>query len=133
MRACIWCIYVPGGPCPGHGVRCENSLLVTIMDAKDLIWWCIAIALVFFSVIAIVGGFRKGLRQVPGPFLARFSGLYRLSLVYAGKAPHEYRRVHQRYGRLVRVGPNHVSISDPTVIPQIYGIGTDFPKVNQAP
>lgn len=127
------CIYVSRGPCPSRGVRCEYLLLGTTMDATDLIRWCIAIALVLFSVITIRDGFRKGLRQVPGPFLARFSGLYRLSLVFAGNAPYEYRRVHRKYGQLVRVGPNHVSFSDPAVIPQIYGIGTDFSKVILAP
>ena len=72
--------------------------------------------------------FRRGLRNLPGPFFARFSGLYRLSLVTKGDAPRQYRNVHERYGLVVRVGPNHVSIADPTLIPVIYGINNNYLK-----
>ena len=74
---------------------------------------------------------RKGLRTLPGPFLAKISGLYRLSLVYNGDAPRRYRKLHEEYGPIVRVGPNHVSVSDASMIPIIYGIGSSYMKVNQ--
>lgn len=80
-------------------------------------------------VSTIQTAFKSGLRNLPGPFLARFSGLYRLSMVYRGQSPVEYRRIHQKYGQIVRVGPNHVSISDPAAISQIYGIGSNYLKV----
>lgn len=73
--------------------------------------------------------FRKGLRTLPGPFVARFSVLYRLSLVYKGNAPHTYRKLHAKYGPIVRTGPNHVSVSDADMIPVIYGTGSNFKKV----
>lgn len=73
--------------------------------------------------------FRKGLSSLPGPFLAKFSGIYRLSLVHHGHAPERYRELHENYGPIVRTGPNHVSISDTTMIPTIYGIGSKFLKV----
>ena len=73
--------------------------------------------------------FRKGVRSLPGPALARFSGLYRLSLVHDGHAPERYRELHQKYGPIVRTGPNHVSVSDTAMIPAIYGIGSKFLKV----
>lgn len=69
------------------------------------------------------------LRKLPGPFLARFSGLYRLSMVYRGKAPEGYRALHNHYGKIVRAGPSHVSISDPSVIPIVYGLGSKYLKV----
>lgn len=73
--------------------------------------------------------FKKDLRSLPGPFLARFSGFYRLSLVWDGHAPERYRELHEKYGTIVRTGPNHVSISDTAMIPIIYGIGSKFLKV----
>jgi cytochrome P450 len=36
--------------------------------------------------------------------------------------------LHRKYGRLVRVGPNHVSVSDSNTIQQIYGTSTKFIK-----
>lgn len=89
-----------------------------------------AIALVCVYLLrSLEVAFKTGLRQVPGPWIARFSGVYRLSLVLNGKAPEKYRRVHDEYGSIVRVGPNHVSVSDPLAIPVIYGVGSRFVKV----
>ncbi|ETN37470.1 uncharacterized protein HMPREF1541_07092 [Cyphellophora europaea CBS 101466] len=68
------------------------------------------------------------LRSIPGPFSTRSSGLYRLSMVYRGNAPNNYRELHKRYGKIVRTGPNHVSISDPSAIPTVYGLGTAYLK-----
>lgn len=73
---------------------------------------------------------RHDLRNVPGPFWAKVSGLYRLSMVKGGRAPAEYRELHQKYGPVVRVGPNHVAVSDPSAIPIIYGLGSKFLKVH---
>lgn len=73
--------------------------------------------------------FKKGLRNVPGPIIARFSGLYSFMLLWKGESSEEYRQLHLDYGQVVRVGPNHVSVSDPAMIPVIYGIGSKFLKV----
>jgi hypothetical protein len=40
-----------------------------------------------------------------------------------------YCSLHSKYGDIVRVGPNKLSISDPAMIPIIYGIGSGFRKV----
>jgi hypothetical protein len=77
--------------------------------------------------------YRHDLLHLPGPFLAKFSGLYRLSMVGGGKGPAGYRRLHQEYGPIVRVGPNHVAVSDPAAIPVIYGLGSNFMKVRSRP
>lgn len=92
---------------------------------------CTLLVLVIFFVSSLRTAFRAGLRQIPGPVAARFSGLYRASLVYGGKAPYQYRRLHEKYGPIVRVGPNHVSVSDPSAVPQIYGIGSNYLKASR--
>jgi hypothetical protein len=73
--------------------------------------------------------YRRGIRHVPGPWLAKFSILYRISMVIKGKVFEEYLEIHRRYGNIVRVGPRHVSINDPSAIQQIYGISSKFRKV----
>lgn len=89
---------------------------------------CILVfVIVFFSYTRTY--FRKGLSSLPGPILARLSGLYRLSLVHDGRAPERYRELHEKCGPIVRIGPNHVSVSDTAMIPTIYGIGSKFLKV----
>lgn len=66
---------------------------------------------------------------IPGPFLARFTNLYRAFLVYQ-RSPHEvHLRLHKQLGPLVRLGPNVVSVSGSAkYIPQIYGIGKGLIK-----
>ena len=38
-------------------------------------------------------------------------------------------KLHHKYGSVVRIGPNIVSISDADAIDKIYGVKTDFIKV----
>ena len=69
------------------------------------------------------------LKSIPGPVFARFSNLYRTLLVYERKAHEEHLKLHKRYGNLVRLGPNCVSVSgSQAYIPQIYGIGKGLVK-----
>ncbi|KAK0257084.1 hypothetical protein LTS09_007989 [Friedmanniomyces endolithicus] len=42
-------------------------------------------------------------------------------------------KLHERYGPLVRIGPKHISFSDSSLIPQIYGITSKFWKVVNLP
>lgn len=69
------------------------------------------------------------LRSIPGPVFAGVSGLWR---GYVQKLP-GYRQtlseLHQRYGKVVRIGPNVVSVCDPMVIARIYGVDIDWKKV----
>jgi hypothetical protein len=68
------------------------------------------------------------LRDIPGPFAARFSRLWYLTRVNKGHFEKDNIALHKNYGSLVRIAPNHYSINDPTAIKQIYGIGTNFKK-----
>ncbi|KAH8692970.1 cytochrome P450 [Talaromyces proteolyticus] len=61
------------------------------------------------------------LKHIPGPYGARFSGLWfsvRLHGIPAYKVLHG---LHARYGPIVRVGPSNVSIIHPQAVTQIYG------------
>lgn len=73
---------------------------------------------------------KPGLRSIPGPFLARFSGSYRFWKICKGNAPQFYQNLHDQYGPIVRTAPNHVSISDPNAISAIYGISSKYLKAS---
>lgn len=66
---------------------------------------------------------------IPGPFLARFTNLYRVLLV-AFRSPHEHHlRLHRQLGPVVRLGPNNVSVSGSSkYVAQVYGIGKGLVK-----
>lgn len=67
--------------------------------------------------------------RLPGPLIARYSNLWRIRTVLSGQAPYNFQKLHEQYGPLVRTGPTHVSVSDPSLIPVIYGISSKFTKV----
>ncbi|KAM0697897.1 hypothetical protein Q7P36_002751 [Cladosporium allicinum] len=96
------------------------SLLYSLLAVSSLIWIAIRIQRLY----------RRDLRNLPGPLLARFSGLHRLFMVGGGNGPAGYRKLHQQYGPIVRVGPNHVAVSDPSAIPIVYGLGSKFTKTD---
>ncbi|KAK5047136.1 hypothetical protein LTR84_007079 [Exophiala bonariae] len=93
----------------------------------SLIWLVVPFALGWL-VYHFRWSFNAQLSRIPGPVSARFSRLYRLSMVANGRAPQEYKAAHDRYGSIVRLGPKHVSIADPAAIPVIYGVGSKFLK-----
>ncbi|KAF4439012.1 pisatin demethylase cytochrome P450 [Fusarium acutatum] len=95
-----------------------------------LLYGALLAGLALFHLVRLT--FRAGLRNIPGPWLARYTTLYRLSLVHKGDSPRQYQLLHEKYGPIVRTGPNHVSVSDPAMIPVIYGIGKNFQKVDAA-
>jgi len=74
--------------------------------------------------------FRPGLRNIPGPFLASLSDADRIWSCATGLQMKYHLKLHERYGSLVRIGPKHISFSDSSLIPQIYGITSKFWKVN---
>ena len=69
------------------------------------------------------------LRQIPGPFLARFTDFPRLFWVWSRKAHEIHIDLHAKYGKLVRFGPNMVSVGDPSEISNIYKMHTPLLKV----
>ncbi|KAK5724962.1 hypothetical protein LTR17_013347 [Elasticomyces elasticus] len=66
--------------------------------------------------------------DIPGPFLAKFTDLYRLIVVWRRDSHDTYLKLHKQYGDLVRIGPNCVSISKPDMISTIYGISKGYVK-----
>lgn len=74
--------------------------------------------------------YRPYLRSIPGPFLASFTDLWRLLAVDKGNFEVVLQVLHNKYGDLVRVGPNCISVGDPREIKQIYGITRLYQKVS---
>ncbi|KAK7228051.1 hypothetical protein V2G26_000221 [Clonostachys chloroleuca] len=60
------------------------------------------------------------LRHVPGPFLAKISDLYFVPSTFKFDRVYRLRELHQKYGPVIRVGPNEVSISDWRMYRRIY-------------
>ncbi|KAJ2479694.1 hypothetical protein IWW56_002926 [Coemansia sp. RSA 2131] len=61
------------------------------------------------------------LSQVPGQFINSISGLPMRYHMMRGTLPEELLRLHKKYGPIVRVSPQRVSVSDLTMVKQVLG------------
>lgn len=68
------------------------------------------------------------IRNIPAPFPAQFTNLWLLFQCRQGRRYLAVDEAHKKYGTLVRIQPNHVSIADAEAIPHIYGHGNGFLK-----
>lgn len=68
------------------------------------------------------------LGQIPGPLDARFSRLWMIKKSWQGDMHRTMIELHRRHGKLVRTGPNEVSVNDLSAIRAIYTAGTKFSK-----
>jgi hypothetical protein len=68
-------------------------------------------------------------RDIPGPFLATISPLWKLRAALNGTLHTDLTAMHKKYGPIFRIAPDEVSISDPEAIKVIYSHGAGFTKV----
>lgn len=73
------------------------------------------------------------LRRVPGPFLAKFTNLPRAYWVFTRQAHDIHIDLHNKYGKLVRFGPNMVSVQDASEIPNLYRMHNPLLKASFSP
>jgi hypothetical protein len=74
-----------------------------------------------FSVIAYRLSPFHPLAKYPGPLLARISRFWWFYAALTGKHHLLAQKLHEKYGDVVRTGPNHLFIRDATAIPVILG------------
>lgn len=61
------------------------------------------------------------LSKYPGPFLCKLSKFWLVYLTTRGKLYLYFKEAHDKYGPIVRIGPNELSIVDETLLPSIMG------------
>ncbi|XDG05732.1 hypothetical protein ABKA04_005347 [Annulohypoxylon sp. FPYF3050] len=72
--------------------------------------------------------YHNGLNKYPGPFLASLTDLWRLWDVYGQRPEITHRKLHAKYGDIVRLGPNTLSFANPKALKSIYGLNKGFVK-----
>ncbi|KAJ8087736.1 hypothetical protein PM082_006573 [Marasmius tenuissimus] len=61
------------------------------------------------------------LAKVPGPLLFRISKFWNLYLAWKGQQHVAFKELHDRYGPIVRTGPNDISVSDSESVKSVLG------------
>jgi benzoate 4-monooxygenase len=70
----------------------------------------------------------RALKSIPGPFTAKFSNLWLGLSARRGRKFAAVDWAHRKYGKMVRVGYNHVSIADERALQTVYAHGNGFLK-----
>lgn len=73
------------------------------------------------------------LRAIPGPILAKITDAWRAIHTHCGRVDLKHLELHRKYGNAVAIGPNCVSISDPSLIRTIYSTRNPWKKVGFGP
>lgn len=81
---------------------------------------CVA-SLVYVFGLAIYRIYFHPLAKYPGPLLAKLTDLYSTYHAWKGDRHLEFWRCHEKYGNVVRFGPNSVSFNTNTALKEIYG------------
>ena len=70
-----------------------------------------------------------GLQRFKGPLLASFTDAWR-AFYYYSNTEIPFGDLHERFGDIVRIGPNALSFRDPQAIRDIFGAGKTWKKVS---
>ncbi|EJD43305.1 cytochrome P450 [Auricularia subglabra TFB-10046 SS5] len=84
----------------------------------SLFWATLALSIVIYRISPL-----HPLASFPGPLLEKVT-MFRMAFISArGKRHHYIRDLHERYGAIVRIGPNALSVVDREAVAPIYGAG----------
>ncbi|CAK7198486.1 hypothetical protein SEUCBS139899_001147 [Sporothrix eucalyptigena] len=86
-----------------------------------------ALALVYIAKI-LRCAYATPLRTVPGPWHSKFTSFWLKKQILSGRRMHWIHEQHQKYGPVVRVGPNEVDFTDQSAFKEIHRIGSGYNK-----
>jgi hypothetical protein len=91
--------------------------------------YSIPILLTILTLHLFHNKYGHGISQISGPWLTSITPFWRVHSVMQGNSHKTMIALHKMHGKLVRIAPNVIDISDPTMIPIIYNLKGDFKKV----
>ncbi|KAH8802559.1 cytochrome P450 [Xylogone sp. PMI_703] len=84
---------------------------------------------IFLLLAKLVRAYYR-LASVPGPVLAGFTDIWRFRAQNSPGYSAKLVQLHRKHGKLVRIGPNHISISDPNAVPIVYSTSPVWTKAS---
>ncbi|TID14100.1 pisatin demethylase / cytochrome P450 monooxygenase [Venturia nashicola] len=87
------------------------------------------VGIVAFSILRLIHNSSKpGVRDLPGPWLAKYTDLLRVYWAWKGDSWITFQRLKKEYGNAVRIGPNTIMLSEQGQFDKILGFKEDFVK-----
>lgn len=105
-----------------------KAVVGTVFDVVAAHWILVAVAL--FVTRAAYKRYASPLRKYPGPLLASFSRLWKVISTARGRTHLEHIELHRKYGPVVRIAPNEVSVALPEVARTLLSAGKGFYKTD---
>ncbi|TLS30469.1 hypothetical protein PpBr36_03615 [Pyricularia pennisetigena] len=113
-------------------VKVETSTkapLVSGLVGFVLSHWAIIIPAAFL-IRALYRRYASPLRKYPGPFLASVSRLWKVISTASSQTQFDHIKLHEKYGPVVRIAPNEISISSPEAARLLLSAGKRFTKTD---
>ncbi|KAI3318071.1 isotrichodermin C-15 hydroxylase [Xylariaceae sp. AK1471] len=88
----------------------------------------VALGLVYAVGLVVYRVFFHPLAKYPGPLLAKITDAHQLYHAWKGDRHLEFWRQHERYGKIVRFGPNSLSFNSNGALKDIYGFKANVRK-----
>lgn len=82
----------------------------------------------YFTGLVVYRIFFHPLAKYPGPLLAKITDLYSTYHAWKGDRHLEFWRTHEKYGEIVRFGPNSLSFNSNVALKEIYGFKSNVRK-----
>ncbi|OTA52103.1 isotrichodermin C-15 hydroxylase [Hypoxylon sp. EC38] len=98
------------------------------VNLTQLVSGASALVLIYALGIIVYRLFFHPLAKYPGPSLAKITDAYQLYHAWKGDRHLEFWRLHEKYGKIVRFGPNSVSFNSNTALKEIYGFKANVRK-----
>jgi hypothetical protein len=111
----------------GDAEQPQTKTLVGTALAFLAAHWALALV-VTFVVRALYKRYASPLRKYPGPFLASFTRLWKVKSTASGRTHLEHIELHRKYGPVVRIAPDEVSVSSPEAARTLLSAGKRFFK-----
>ncbi|KAH8107519.1 high nitrogen upregulated cytochrome P450 monooxygenase 2 [Phellopilus nigrolimitatus] len=109
-------VFAPALPALFFIEHFSESLFLAFLSAFALFYSALATSIVVYRLSPW-----HPLAQYPGPVPAKVSKFWATWMMTKGTNHIYHKRLHDRYGPYVRVGPNELSIADASAIPDILG------------
>jgi hypothetical protein len=100
------------------------------MTVNSLVINTISVGIAYILLRLIFSYTTSPLRSIPGPFLAKFTDLWRLRDYWLCTQIQSHQELHKKLGPAVRIGPNMVSLSEPDLLKTVYSTRADYMKVS---
>lgn len=105
-----------------------RAVVGTICGLVAAHWIVLAVSLLVTRVL--YKRYASPLRKYPGPFLASFSRLWKVYSTATGRTHLQHIDLHKKYGPIVRIAPNEVSLASPEAARILLSAGKGFHKTD---